>query len=69
MNFLTPPEAAKLLHLSMSTLAKMRLTGRGPKYRKHGRNVVYAGHDLEGWSDSQAHSSTSDAGPAHAATL
>ena len=69
MHLLTPPEAAKLLHLSPSTLAKMRLTGRGPRYRKHGKSVVYASHDLENWSDGQARNSTSDLGQKRTSTL
>jgi hypothetical protein len=36
-------EAAKLLGLAPSTLAKLRLSGNGPVYCKLGRRVVIAG--------------------------
>lgn len=62
MNFYTPPEAAIELHLSTSTLAKYRLSGAGPTYRKHGRSVVYEYSDLENWSRSRTRTSTSDQG-------
>jgi predicted DNA-binding transcriptional regulator AlpA len=43
-----PPEAAKYLGLSTSTLAKMRLRGDGPVYLKLGkRTVAYRRVDLD----------------------
>lgn len=51
LTLVTPREAAAFLHLSESTLAKMRMTGMGPRYRKHGRKVVYAQSELESWSN------------------
>jgi predicted DNA-binding transcriptional regulator AlpA len=38
---LTPNEAAQLLRVSLSWLAKARLTGEGPRYVKIGRSVRY----------------------------
>jgi Helix-turn-helix domain len=38
---LTAGEAAKVLGLAPSTLAKLRLSGNGPVYCKLGRRVVY----------------------------
>ena len=39
--FLNTVEAASWLRLTKSTLEKMRVQGRGPAYRKHGRYVRY----------------------------
>jgi excisionase family DNA binding protein len=54
-------EAARLLGLSESTLAKMRLNGNGPVYCKLGRRVVYRQADLEQWLESRTARDTSDA--------
>jgi hypothetical protein len=54
-------EAAKLLGLAPSTLAKLRLGGNGPIYCKLGRRVVYRREDLEAWLDSRVARDTSDA--------
>lgn len=59
--FLTPIEAADYLGLRPNTLAKMRVYGTGPGYRKHGRYVRYHLRDLEQWSEGHKHNSTSDA--------
>lgn len=40
-------DAAKYLNLSKSTLAKMRLSGKSPKYVKLGRKVAYRASDLD----------------------
>ncbi|WP_245443469.1 helix-turn-helix transcriptional regulator [Rhizobium phaseoli] len=42
-------DAAKIIGLSPSTLAKLRLTGGGPRYIKLGRSVVYDPADVEAW--------------------
>ena len=60
LRYLTTPEAAGYLRLKPNTLEKMRLSGRGPKFRGHGRNVVYAIDDLDAWSGEQVRQSTSD---------
>ncbi len=60
--FLTTKEAAHYLCLSPRTLEKMRLTGDGPNFRKHGRYVRYHINDLDVWSEGQRHNSTSDEG-------
>jgi len=49
--FLTTKEAAHYLRLSPRTLEKMRVTGSGPNYRKHGRYVRYNINDLNAWSE------------------
>jgi excisionase family DNA binding protein len=43
------PEAAKYLGLSKSTLEKMRLEGRGPRYLKLGGRCVYRRSDLDAY--------------------
>jgi len=48
--FVDVEEAAKFLHLETKTLQNMRWNGMGPKYRKHGRKVVYHEDDLVSWS-------------------
>lgn len=57
----TTVEAARMLGLSASTLAKMRLNGNGPIYCKLGRRVVYRLADLEQWLQSRTARDTSDA--------
>jgi len=59
---LTPKEAADLLGLGESTLAKLRLTGAGPIFRKLGRCVRYSAMDLTDWADRRIRRSTSDTG-------
>jgi predicted DNA-binding transcriptional regulator AlpA len=54
-------EAARLVGLSESTLAKLRLNGNGPIYCKLGRRVVYRTADLEQWLQSRTTRDTSDA--------
>ena len=59
--FLNTAQAAHYVGLSGRTLEKMRVTGSGPKYRKHGRYVRDHIDDLDAWSDSRSKGSTSDA--------
>lgn len=56
----TNEEAAAFLKLSPRTLEKMRVIGGGPRFRKHGRRVVYAVEDLQRWSAARSCESTSD---------
>jgi predicted DNA-binding transcriptional regulator AlpA len=58
---LTANEAAKLLGIAPSTLAKLRLSGDGPIYCKLGRRVVYRRKDLEAWLETRVARNTSDA--------
>lgn len=59
--FIRPSEAAKIVKLSTSTLAKMRVTGTGPKYTKAGPKVVlYLREDLQEWLYNRRRSSTSE---------
>jgi Helix-turn-helix domain len=54
-------EAAAWLRLTKNTLEKMRVQGRGPICRKHGRYVRYHIEDLVDYSKANKRSSTSDA--------
>jgi excisionase family DNA binding protein len=58
--FLTVREAAELLRLSEVTLARWRIQGGGPAYRKFGRRVVYSRSDLTAWANGQTRQSTSE---------
>jgi len=60
--FLNTAQAAFYIGLSRRTLEKMRLTGDGPRFRKHGRYVRYHINDLDAWSEAERRSSTSDPG-------
>jgi hypothetical protein len=55
-------EAARVLGLSPSTLAKLRLRGSGPIYCKLGRRVLYRPDDLSAWLAEHLRMSTSDPG-------
>lgn len=59
--FLNTEEAAAWLRLTRNTLEKMRVQGRGPLYRKHGRYVRYHIEDLVDYSQANKRRSTSDA--------
>lgn len=54
-------EAARIVGLAESTMAKLRLNGNGPLYCKLGRRVVYRISDLEQWLQSRTTRDTSDA--------
>lgn len=58
--FLNTKQAAEYLGLKPNTLAKMRVYGNGPKYRKHGFRVLYSIDDLNAWSEASSRSSTSE---------
>lgn len=65
MNFNTPlvvsaSEASQRLGISVSTLAKLRLYGKGPAYYKLGRRVVYRIEDLSNWINEHRYCSTSE---------
>lgn len=53
---------AQFTGLSVSYLAKLRVTGGGPRYRKIGRAVLYSTADVVAWLDANARASTSDRG-------
>lgn len=57
---LTPQHAAKIIGISKSTLAKLRLKGDGPKYLKIGKSILYRPQDIEEWMASRVFKSTSE---------
>jgi len=59
-SWLRAPEAAKYLGVSLSTLAKWRTLGNGPRYSKLGRTVVYRESELENFCANRSVNSTSE---------
>lgn len=57
---LSTKQAAEVIGISPSTLAKFRLAGEGPKYSKLGRRVFYEEAELRKWITENRHSSTSE---------
>ncbi|MGE3249695.1 MAG: helix-turn-helix transcriptional regulator [Hyphomonadaceae bacterium] len=55
-------QAAERLGLSVSTLAKMRVTGRGPSFVKISRAVRYRIEDLDAYISQRLRVSTSSRG-------
>jgi len=60
VELLTPKEAAGFLRLSESFLAKARMRGDGPRYRKLSRSVRYLRADLLLWLKACAKTSTAE---------
>jgi predicted DNA-binding transcriptional regulator AlpA len=60
MNLLTASEAARLLKVSVSWLAKARMRGDGPAYIKVGRSIRYAEVALQQWLKARQRLSTSE---------
>ena len=58
--WLVPKEAARLLKVSLSWLAKARMRGDGPPYMKIGRSIRYSETDLLQWTKSRRRLSTSE---------
>lgn len=50
----TTDEAAEYLRMTRGGLAKMRHYGRGPKYTKASKNVLYKLSDLDAWLEARA---------------
>jgi len=57
---LSPRGAAAYTGVSESTLAKLRLTGGGPRFLKLTYKISYRRSDLDAWMASKTHSSTSE---------
>jgi hypothetical protein len=60
VTFLTVPEAAAFLRVAVATLSRWRVAGDGPPFRKFGRRVLYAQHDLIDWANRQSRLNTSE---------
>ena len=57
----TPQQAADALQVSRSTLARMRISGAGPKFvRLSPHKVGYREADIHVWLDSRVKTSTSE---------
>jgi predicted DNA-binding transcriptional regulator AlpA len=66
MKFLTAKEAAQLYGVSISWLAKRRMSGDGPPFVKVGRSVRYTDAGLLQWAKSRQRLSTGRAiGPVY----
>ena len=48
-NYLNTKHAADYLSISPSTLNRLRVTGKGPRYAKACRRVIYESVDLDAW--------------------
>jgi len=57
---LYPQDAAKILNVSMSWLAKARLSGDGPRFVKIGRAVRYLESGLRDYIKGRTRGSTSE---------
>ena len=57
--YLKPPEAAKYLGSSTSTLAKLRVYGGGPVYTRLGRAIRYRLTDIDTYMAARLTTSTS----------
>jgi len=57
---LSPQQAADLIGISSSTLAKLRLSGDGPAFLKLSKRVVYRPQDIENWQAQRVFRSTSE---------
>lgn len=59
--YLSPQQVAdQLPGISTGTLAMWRHEGKGPRYRKLGRIVLYAADEVDAWVDESAREGTSD---------
>jgi predicted DNA-binding transcriptional regulator AlpA len=60
ITLLTPEEAAKLLRLSLSWLAKARMRGDGPPYILIGRSIRYREDAIIQWMKGRERLSTNE---------
>jgi excisionase family DNA binding protein len=60
---ITEDEAAKALNVSVRTLQRWRVEGRGPGHVKMGKKVGYTGRDLERYVERCRRQSTSQSAP------
>lgn len=50
--FMNTHAAAAYLCIGWRKLRKLRVSGQGPSFRRHGRLIVYCAEDLDAWSRS-----------------
>jgi hypothetical protein len=53
-------DVSATLHVSRSLLAKWRMLGRGPRFMKVGRRILYERGEVRRWLEAQERSSTLD---------
>jgi len=58
---LNTESAAEFLGITKNSLEKWRVYGRGPRFVKVGRSVIYRRRDLESYLEARCCSSTSEA--------
>jgi hypothetical protein len=58
---LNTARAAPIIGVTAGTLENWRVAGKGPKFRRAGRKVVYDLPDIEEWKAANRYSSTSEA--------
>lgn len=59
LKLLTTNQAAAMLVMSADELARLRMTGGGPKFIKIGRRVRYRTTDIEEWLSLRTYENTS----------
>jgi predicted DNA-binding transcriptional regulator AlpA len=60
IELVVPKEAASIIKMSISWLAKARMTGDGPTYIRIGRSIRYSKTSLLHWLKSRQRLSTSE---------
>lgn len=60
----TAREAAAYLRLNLNTLAKWRITSRGPAFVRAGGRVLYRLEDLNAWLETQREAPAGPGAPA-----
>jgi hypothetical protein len=60
VRLITPNEAAAILRVSLSWLAKARMRGDGPAYVRVGRSIRYTELGLQQWMKARQRLSTSE---------
>ena len=60
MKFFTQAQLSDQLNISKRTLERFRSEGKGPKYYKMGRRVLYASKDVEEYLQQHQFGSTSE---------
>ncbi|MBF6060568.1 helix-turn-helix domain-containing protein [Nocardia terpenica] len=54
----TPEELAEYFHTTVGQLANERTAGRGPRFVKRGRKILYRGSDIQRYLEDNTVSST-----------
>ncbi|MDI9891938.1 helix-turn-helix domain-containing protein [Microbacterium sp. IEGM 1404] len=57
-DYVPDDRAAELLHVSKAALRQWRYEGRGPRYTKAGRRILYSKRELVRWLESNERQGT-----------